>query len=150
MALAAWSIRLSDKPWMVVGDDVNGDRRTDIVVVHSDAVSIWLAGRDGFSQARGSPVSVRGATEAATGDLDGDGVADVAIGPWDGDEVTILRGRDLAARKVRACERPIGLAIADLDGDGRGELLAACANHGRLVVVTMPGNSDRNQAPEGE
>jgi hypothetical protein len=137
MALAAWNIRLSDKPWMVVGDDVNGDRRTDIVVVHSDAVSIWLAGRDSYSQARGSPFPVRGATEVATGDLDGDGVADVAVGPWDGDEVTVLSGRELTVRKVRTCERPIGLAIADLDGDRRGELLAACANHNRLVVVTM-------------
>lgn len=132
------SIKLTDKPWMVVGDDVNGDRRIDIVVVHSDAVSVWLADHDGFSQAAGSPFSVRGATEVATGDLDGDGVADVAIGPWDGDEVTLLMGRELKVRRVRACERPIGLAIADLNGDRRGELLAACANDKRLVVVTMP------------
>jgi hypothetical protein len=141
MTLAAWNIRLSDKPWMVVGGDVNGDRRTDIVVVHSDAVSIWLAGRDGFSQARGSPFPVRGATEVATGDLDGDGAADVAVGPWDGDEVTVISGRELTARKVRTCERPIGLAIADLDGDRKGELLAACATHNRFVVVTMPRGS---------
>ena len=137
MELAAWNIRLSDKPGMVVGDDVNGDRRKDIVVVHSDAVSIWLARGDDFSQAQGSPFAVRGATEVATGDLDGDGVADVAVGPWDGDEVTVLTGRELTARKVRACERPMGLAIAYLDGDRRGEILAACANHNRFVVVTM-------------
>jgi hypothetical protein len=138
LELAARNIRLSGKPWMVVGDDVNGDRRMDIVVVHSDAVSIWLAGGDEFSQARGSPFAIRGATEVATGDLDGDGVADVAVGPWDGDEVTVLSGRELTARKVRTCERPIGLAIADLDGDRRGELLAACTNHNRLAVVTLP------------
>ncbi len=138
LVLAAWNVRLPDKPWMVVGDDVNGDRRTDIIVVHTDAVSVWLAGRDGFSPALGSPFQVRGATVVATGDLDGDGVADVAVGPWDGDEVTVLTGRELTARKIRTCERPIGLAIADLDGDRRGELLAACANRNRLVVVTTP------------
>lgn len=138
LALAAWNLSLSDKPWMVVGDDVNGDRRNDLIVVHADAVSVWLAGRDGFSPARGSPFQVRGATVVATGDLDGDGVADVAIGPWDSDEVTVLAGRELSARKIRTCGRPIGLAIADLDGDRRGELLAACANDNRLVVVTMP------------
>ena len=138
LALAAWNIRLSEKPWMVVGDDVNGDRRTDLVVVHSDAVSVWLAGRDGFSQASGSPFPIRGATVAATGDLDGDGLTDVAVGPWDGDEVTVLGGRGLTARKIRTCERPVGLAIADLDGDRRNELLAACANDNRMVVVTMP------------
>lgn len=137
LELAAWNIRLSDKPWMVVGDDLNGDRQTDMVVVHSDAVSVWLAGRDGFSPALGSPFPVRGATEVATGDLDGDGVADVAVGPWDGDEVTVLTGRELTARKIHTCERPIGLAIADLDGDRRGELLATCANQNRLVIVTL-------------
>lgn len=138
MALAAWSIRLPEKPWMVVGDDVNGDRRPDLVVVHTDAVSVWLGGRDGFSQAGGSPFSIRGATVATTGDLDGDGFSDIAVGPWDGDEVTVLGGRGLTARKIRTCERPVGLAIADLDGDRRNELLAACANDNRMVVVTMP------------
>ncbi|MDQ3803513.1 MAG: VCBS repeat-containing protein [Acidobacteriota bacterium] len=138
LALAAWNIRLPSQPWMVVGEDVNGDRRADLIVVHSDAVGVWLAGRDGFSPAPGSPFPVRGATEVATGDLDGDGVADVAVGPWDGDEVTVLTGRSLTARKIRTCERPVGLAIADLNGDRRGELLAACANRNRLVVVTVP------------
>ena len=138
LVLAAWTIQLSEKPWMVVGDDVNGDRRTDIIVVHSNAVSVWLAGRDGFSQATGSPFTVTGATEVATGDIDGDGIADVAVGPWDGDEVTVLTGPKLALRKVPSCERPIGLAIADLDGDHRGELLVACATQKRLVVVTFP------------
>jgi hypothetical protein len=35
------------------------------------------------------------------------------------------------------CDRPIGLAIADLDGDGRGELLAACAKLNRLAITTV-------------
>jgi hypothetical protein len=135
--LDAWSIRLHGKPWAVAGGDANGDGRTDIIVVQTDAVSIWLAGRDGFSQAAGSPFQVRGATDVATGDLDGDGASEVAVGPWEGDEVTLLAGRSLTARKVRTCERPIGLAIADLNGDRRGELLAACANNNRLVVAAV-------------
>lgn len=141
LALAEWKISLSDKPWMVVGDDVNGDRRADVIVVHSHAVSVWVAGRDGFSPAAGSPFTIRGATDVATGDLDGDGVADVAIGPWEGDEVTVLTGPKLALRKVRTCERPLGLAIADLDGDHKGELLAACVKQKRLLVVTFKPSS---------
>lgn len=130
-----WTLRLKSKPWMVVAGDVNGDRRDDVVVVETNAVSIWLAGARGFTPSPRSPVAVRGATEVAIGDLDGDGRADIAVGPWDGEEVTLLVGQS-APRTVRLCERPIGLAIADLNVDGRGELLATCATTNRLAVTT--------------
>jgi hypothetical protein len=133
---APWTIRLAAQPWMVIAGDVNADGRDDVVVVETDGVSIWLAGSRGFTPAPGSPVSIRGATEAAIGELDGDGAADVAVGPWDGDEVTVIAGR-AAARSLRMCERPVGLAIADLDGDGRGELLATCTNMNKLAVTTL-------------
>ncbi|MBA3557315.1 MAG: VCBS repeat-containing protein [Gemmatimonadaceae bacterium] len=138
LALSAWTIRTTAKPWMVVGDDVNGDKRTDIVVAETDAVSIWLSGRDGFVAAPGSPYNIVGATEVATGDIDGDGVTEVVVGPWDGDEITVFTGKTLAMRKLRACERPVGLAIADLDGDRRGEIVATCSTQNRIVVVTSP------------
>ncbi|MEW6737748.1 MAG: FG-GAP-like repeat-containing protein [Acidobacteriota bacterium] len=138
LAPAAWKIQLTDKPWMVVGDDVNGDQRTDIIVIQSNAVGVWLARPDGFFPVQGSTFPIQGATEVATGDIDGDNLADLVVGPWDGDEVTVLTGRELIMRKVRTCERPIGLAIADLNGDHRGELLATCMNQNRLVIVTKP------------
>jgi len=138
LALSVWTIRTTAKPWMVVGDDVNGDKRADVVVVETDAISIWLGGRDSLSAAPGSPFSIAGATEVATGDLDGDGVADIVVGPWDGEEITVFAGKTFGTRKVRACERPVGLAIADLDGDRRGEILATCPTQNRFVVVTSP------------
>lgn len=138
LVMSSQKVRLSGKPWMVVGDDVTGDGRNDIIVVQSDAVSVWLATPEGFSPSPGSSFGVASATEAATGDLNGDGIADIAIGPWDGNEVTIIEGGTLTVRKVRACGRPIGLAIADLDGDERGELLVACATENKLVVLKWP------------
>ena len=135
--LADRTTSLSAQPWMVVGDDVNGDHRTDIVVVLTDGVSVLLAGSEGFEEAPGSPFFVARATEVATGDLDGDGLADIVIGPWEGSEVTLLRGGTFRQESVRTCERPTGLAVADLDGDRRGELLIACATLNRLAVVTL-------------
>lgn len=122
----------------MLGDDVDGDGHADVIVVLTDAVDIWLSSSSGFAQAPGSPFRVAGATELATGDLDGDGVADVAVGPWSGSDVTLVRGRTFQTRTVRMCERPIGLAIADLDHDGRGELVAACATENRLLVGSWP------------
>jgi hypothetical protein len=135
--LLEWTIRLDRQPWMVVAADIDADGRDDLVVVETDAISIWLAGEAGFARAPGSPVPVRGATEAAVGDVDGDGVAEIAVGPWDGDLVIVLAGKTAAVRRVSLCERPIGLAVADLDGDGRGELLATCALSNRLAVTSV-------------
>jgi hypothetical protein len=132
-----WTIRLTGQPWMVLSGDWNGDGDEDIAVVQTDALGIWLAGGSGFVPAPGSPFQIRGATSAAIGDLDADGAADVAVGPWDGDEVVVIRGRDGAALRARMCSRAIGLAIADLNGDGRGEVLATCSTSGRLAVASL-------------
>lgn len=138
LVMSSERIELTGEPWMVLGDDVTGDGRNDIIVVETDAVSIWRADSNGFSAAAGSPFRVASATEAATGDLDGDGIADVAIGPWNGSEVTVIQGGTMAVRKIQACTRPMGLAIADLDGDGRGEILASCTTENRVLVLKWP------------
>jgi hypothetical protein len=135
---AEWSLDLGRQPWVVAGDDLDGDGRNDIIAVVTDGISVWFSGPERYVPAPGSPFPASGATEIATGDIDGDGVSEIAIGTWDGDEVILLAGRTLDRRSVPACKRPVGLAIADLDGDGRGELLIACATTGRLIVMSWP------------
>jgi hypothetical protein len=132
---APWILRLRTQPWMVVAGDMNRDGRDDVVVVETNAVSVWLAEDAGHVPAPNSPFSIVGATEAAIGDLDGDGYADVVVGPWEGDEVTVIFGEDLSVRRVQMCMRPIGLAIADVTGDGRGDLLVTCTNTNELAVL---------------
>lgn len=135
--LTPFTTRLSAQPWMVVGDDVNGDHRADVVVVVTDGVAVLLSGPSELTPAPGSPFSVTSATEVATGDLDGDGIADIVVGPWEGSEVTILNGRTFSRRTVRTCDRPIGLAVADVNGDGLAELATASSSEDRLVVVNF-------------
>jgi hypothetical protein len=138
--IIAQTIRLEGQPWVVMGDDVNADGRNDVIVVETDAVSIWLADTEGFSPARGSPYRIKGATEVATGNINGDHISDIVVGSWDSDDVIVFMGGDLVMRRINICERPIGLAVADLDEDGKSELLATCPLENRFVVAfPVPG-----------
>jgi hypothetical protein len=133
--IIAQTIKLEAQPWMVVGADVDADGRNDVIVVETDSVSIWLADSEGYSAAQASPYLIRGATEITTGDMNGDHISDIVVGSWDSEEVIVFMGRDLVTSRFHMCQRPIGLAVADLDGDGKSELLATCPLENRLMVA---------------
>ena len=136
--VVAQTISLEAQPWMTIGDDVNADGRNDVIVVETDAVSIWLAGIDGYSAAGASPYSITGATEIVTGDINGDRISDTVVGSWDSDEVIVILGGDFVTRRMSTCERSIGLAVTDLDEDGKPELLATCPFENRLMIFPIP------------
>lgn len=130
-------------PWTVAGADVDGDSERDLIVVETDAVSVWLKSADQYRAAAWAPLAIPGATAVATGDLDGDRLQDFVVGAWDSAEIIAVAGAAPAPRKVAACARPIGLAIADLDGDGAGEIVATCPTEARVIVLRSPFASRR-------
>jgi hypothetical protein len=77
---------------------------------------------------------------AATGDLDGDGHADLAFALRDAQRIAVVGGRDRAsfaeALRIPVDPAPHSLAVADLDGDGAGEILVLCALPETLCVLT--------------
>jgi len=117
--------------------------------VHSGADGARLFARGAFAPGQGLGIG-----DARAGDQDGDGRADLIVGAWThGDDgagaAYLLSGRDLsvlATFQSSVAGEAMGFdatSLADLDGDGRRELLLTGAYHpaagpqtGRVVVVS--------------
>lgn len=121
-------------PHSVAIGDVNGDGRADLAVLHfeDNRVSVFLGqGGWAFRPALGSPFPAgRDPNNLALGDIDGDGVLDVAASNYSSDDVTLLLSDRQArpgavVRRLGVGRRPLGLVLGDLDGDGRADLVVA-------------------------
>jgi hypothetical protein len=139
--------RAGPTPFAAAVADVNGDGRLDVVVANysghaSDTANdglTWIRNEGGrqfmpFPEriAKGGYVA-----RLATGDVDGDGITDVAFSNTNGDSVTVLYGSKSGPRtgdSVRTMRRPHALALADLDGDGRADLVVTGEGSAELLV----------------
>jgi FG-GAP-like repeat len=138
-----------NSPFNLAIGDVNGDGKPDVAVVNSPASTSDRQGRNGltlllgdgtgrFRMLPGSPFNTGPIPNmAAIGDVNGDGVADVAVSSPDGNVVTLLlMSRDgvASASVLTVGGGPKGLAMADLNGDGKADLVIA---NNRRDTVTV-------------
>ena len=99
----------------------------------------------GFSHAVGSPFPTTGDADAlAVGDLNGDARTDAVIANRTAGTVEVMLGSDKGALApplppiVTGGSKPSALAIADFNGDGRGDVVAA--NDGSKSVSVLLGD----------
>ena len=106
----------------------------------ADGVSVLLGdGKGGFRLLVGSPFAAgRTPVAVAVGDLNGDGVPEIAVANMAGDTATVLmRGPD--GRYLKTATIPAAgaeaVTIGDLNHDGKGDLVIAALKSNEVVVV---------------
>ena len=129
--------------------DLNGDGRTDLVVVNSkqDSISILIGHKKGFARLGGSHVD-RGPHVPRILDLDGDGHMDCALLTSDatgcrfrrlfGDGTGTLTV-DPAAATARVGTGNGDWLLCDVTGNGTQELLVLSSELNQLIMFAAPG-----------
>jgi phosphodiesterase/alkaline phosphatase D-like protein len=141
--------------------DLDGDGQLDLGVSHSTDVAVFrntsTSGTiDGSSLAAKVDFSAgSGPSAVAIGDLDDDGKADIAVANLTSNTVSVFRNLSVggtittdsfaAKLDLTAALQAMGVGIADIDGDGKDEIISLNRNSSSFSVyhnTTTPGTID--------
>ncbi len=157
MQAAGSPVTVGSAPRFIAVGDLNADGNLDLAVANnaSQDVTILLgSGSGGFGEAPGSPVAgVSSPQSIAVGDLNRDGKLDLAVASFVSDSVTILAGNGSggfaqpAGSPTAVGTRPQSVAVRDLNGDGRLDLVAANNGSNNVSILLNTTTSAQDGTP---
>jgi hypothetical protein len=144
------AVDYSRLPYSVQTADLNGDGKLDVVTTNFDNfVTVLLGNGDGTLQAptlfNVGPAPMM-TLSVAVADLNGDGMPDLATADYNGisGTLSVLLGDGTGAfpayRTYAAGDSPSSVAVTDVNGDGRRDLVTT--NSGTNTVSVLLGNGD--------
>lgn len=140
----AASLPTAYTPYAVQAHDLNGDLIPDLVFISGSNVAVRLANGDGTVD---EPMYFRitsGAYSTAIGDVNNDGVPDLAVPHAWTSRVGVLLGYGDGSFEGEVTfatdSDPRDVAIGDLDGDGNADLVTANDNAETVSVLLGRGN----------
>jgi FG-GAP-like repeat/FG-GAP repeat len=142
------------KPWQVAIADINRDGHADLVVIPYDrdvadasqiAVTVLLGdGKGGFTSMPNSPLPLTGCSgpaSVAAGDLHGRGAQDIAVLCATSRNVEVFDqgpGGRFTEHSVSFGGGWGSVAIADLNGDGKDDLIVANNENDTITILLSP------------
>jgi FG-GAP-like repeat len=149
---AASTVQVPDSPSEMALGDVNGDGNLDVAVANHDSYNVALLTGDGkgaLALAPTSPIVMRDGQQPHThgldiGDLNGDGKLDLITVNNAHNDVSIASGDGKGGfTRAPGSPFPVGpspypLALGDVNGDGRLDIVATASATGPLRAQQLP------------
>ena len=138
-------IKVASTPYFLTAGDLNNDQKPDLVTSHNDINTITILlgdGRGGFKPASFSPLDVETRVwKIALADLNSDNNNDIILAAQIDNSVIVLLGNGKGnftpapGSPYRVGDLPTGLAVGDVNLDGKLDIVTANARSDNVSVL---------------